>query len=68
MTEEEIKAFKEKVAVLEDWIKDHETLPENIGKSFYQEILRISFKLLKKYRKYSGEKIFAFSLWRPVQD
>ena len=40
MTEEEIKAFEEKVVVLEDWIKNHETLPENIGKS----ILLIKFK------------------------
>ena len=31
MTKEEIEAFESKVAVLEDWIKDHETLPENIG-------------------------------------
>lgn len=34
MTEEDIEAFEEKVAVLEAWIRDHETLPEYIGNQF----------------------------------
>ncbi|CAO1416038.1 unnamed protein product [Diamesa tonsa] len=39
MTKEEIEDFEGKVAILENWIKDHETLPENIANILVRRFL-----------------------------